>query len=109
MGEEARAARSVARRHSGEKQERRCVERKAGRSERACLRHRARCSPMRERPHPYVWARGWRAWSVLSMSRFRSSSVIDPFLFHFPSPFAIVNSRALTSSAYTARNQVSSP
>ena len=66
-------------------------------------------SPMRERPHPYVWAHGWRAWSVLSMSRFMSSSVIDPFLFHFPSPFAIVNSRALTSSAYTARNQVSSP
>ena len=56
-------------------------------------------SPMRERPHPYVWAHGWRAWSVLSMSRFMSSSVIDPFLFHFPSPFAIVNSRALTSPA----------
>ena len=54
----------------------------------------------------------WRAWSVPSMSRFISSSVIEPLLTRFPasekgvsSPlvplFAIVNSLALTSSACT--------
>ena len=73
-------------------------------------------SPRTLRPHARgapplcMGAHGWRAWSVLSMSRFMSSYVIDPFLMAFPasekgaSPalaplVAIVYSRALTSSA----------
>ncbi len=62
----------------------------------------------------------WRAWSVPSMSRFISSSVIEPLLTRFPasekgvsSPlvplFAIVNSLALTSSACTAGREGGAP